>query len=260
MKPGLFELLLLGSLAALGNILGGLILFPSEIYRKLKPFLTYILALSAGFMISVIFVEILPKVDALRKQTDEITFSPMVLLLAGYMATQFFEHTIAPHFHLGEEVTGENLISTKTAYTAIAGLTVHTFFDGVSISAASALDYKAGLLVFIAVFMHKIPEGFTVASIVLAAGKSHREILIFTGIIGLTTFLGVITFSFLGSENVNSISLALPFASGITLYVAASDLIPEINHHGGKNPMVSLAVFAGVGMFFMLHALLHSIL
>jgi zinc transporter ZupT len=260
MKSGFFELLLLGIFAASANILGGLILFPSEIYRKLKPFLNHILALSAGFMISVIFVEILPRIEILGKQMEESIFSPMVLLLAGYMATQFFEHTIAPHFHLGEELTGEHLISTRTAYTAIAGLTVHTFFDGVSISATSALDYKAGLLVFIAVFMHKIPEGFTIASIVLAAGRNYREVLIATGAIGLTTLLGVVLFMLLGARNASFISLGLPFAGGIALYVAASDLIPEVNHHGGKNPLVSLSVFAGVAMFFILHNSLHLIL
>ncbi len=259
MKPGFFELLLLGILVTSGNILGGLILLPSGIYRKLKPFLNYLLALSAGFMISVIFVEILPRIETLRKQTEEPIFSSMILFLAGYMVTQFFEHTIAPHFHLGGELSGENLISTRTAYTAIAGLTVHTFFDGVSISAVSVLDYKAGLLVFIAVFMHKIPEGFTIASIVLAAGKSYREVLIATGVIGLTTFLGVVVFMLLGDKNASFISFALPFAGGITLYVAASDLIPEVNHHGGKNPLVSLSVFAGVAMFFILHNLLDLI-
>jgi zinc transporter ZupT len=255
MGTSISELLILGVLAALGNVLGGLILFPSPIYRKIKPFLNYILALSAGFMISVIFVDILPRIETLRKQTEEPTVLPMILLLAGYMVTQFFEHTLAPHFHLGEELKEENLISTRTAYTAIAGLTVHTFFDGVSISAVSALDYKAGLLVFMAIFLHKIPEGFTVASIILAAGKSYREIIIATGTIGLTTLLGTISFFLLGLN----ISFVLPFASGIALYVAASDLIPEINHHGGKNPLVSLSVFAGVAMFFVFHAFLHLV-
>ena len=52
----------------------------------------------------------------------------------------------------------------------------------------------------------------------------------------------------------------LPLAAGVTLYVAASDLIPEVNHHGGKSPLVSLSVFAGVAIFFVTHYLLHTVM
>jgi zinc transporter ZupT len=55
----------------------------------------------------------------------------------------------------------------------------------------------------------------------------------------------------------NSVAYALPLAAGVSIYVAASDLIPEVNHHGGKRPLVSLFVFAGVAMFFLLHYVLH---
>jgi zinc transporter ZupT len=260
-----FELLLLGLFAALGNVLGGLILFPSGIYRRFKPFLNYLLALGAGFMLSVIFIEVLPKTVSLwQDKTDnfsgETLVTPMILVLCGYLLTQFFEHTIAPHFHLGEEVhRGDHLISPRAAYTAIGGLMIHTFFDGVSIAAAAVVDYKVGLLVFIAVFLHKLPEGFTIASMILAAGKSYRQILLATGLVGLTTFFGVVMFLLIGRHIGLSVAYALPLASGVTLYVAASDLIPEVNHHGGKRPLVSLSVFAGVALFFGAHWLLHSI-
>lgn len=259
MNISLTELVLLGIFAGLGNVLGGLILFPSEIYRHFKSFLSYLLALSAGFMMAVVFAEILPRIINFQREQNQEDFAvPMILLLSGYLLTHFLEHTIAPHFHLGEEMTGDNLISPATAYTAIGGLTVHTFFDGVSIAAASMLNYKAGLMVFIAVLLHKIPEGFTIASMVLAAGKTYRHVLTATSFIGLTTFLGVLLFSLFGEKLGLSIMYVLPIACGITLYVAASDLIPEVNHHGGKRPIVSLSVFAGIALFFIFHFLLHS--
>ena len=99
----------------------------------------------------------------------------MVLLLTGYLITQFFEHTIAPHFHLGEEVHHEGGLATKSAYTGVGGLLIHTFFDGVSIAAASQMDAKIGFLVFIAVFLHKFPEGFTIGSMIIAAGKGSER-------------------------------------------------------------------------------------
>lgn len=255
------QLLLFGVLAGLGNVLGGLILFPGKLHTRYKKSLKYLLALGAGFMLAVTFFEIIPKTILIWQKTDHADdnlYFPMLLLLVGYLLTQFFEHTIAPHFHLGEEMQAGNTLSASSAYTGVAGLLIHTFFDGVSIAAASQIDVRIGFLVFIAVFLHKFPEGFTVASMLLAAGKGFREVVIATSVIGAATLLGVLLFAFVGARFEGSIAYALPLASGVTLYVAASDLIPEVNHHGGKRPLVSISVFAGVALFFAIHLLVHQ--
>jgi zinc transporter ZupT len=257
--------MILGALAMLANVCGGLILFPTGIYKRYKAFLKYLLALGAGFMLAVTFIDVLPEIIEMwqkkeNSQASEALIFPMILLLIGYMLTQFFEHTIAPHFHLGEELHPDHLISTSSAYTAIGGLLIHTFFDGVSISAAAQVDFRVGILVFIAIFLHKFPEGFTIGSMILAAGKGLKEVIWANSLVGLTTMLGVLSFYFIGSNTGLSVAYALPVASGVTLYVAASDLIPEVNHHGGKRPFVSLSVFAGVALFFLVHYALHTIL
>ena len=260
MEPLFLQLLIFGLLAGLANVLGGLILFPSKLHHNYKRLLRYLLALGAGFMLSVTIFELLPESIILWKKSGAITvedlYFPMLLLMGGYLLTQFFEHTIAPHIHLGEEMHADELISTRSAYTAVAGLLIHTFFDGVSIAATAQIDVKIGFLVFIAVFLHKFPEGFTVGSMVMAAGKGFREVLIATSVIGLTTLLGVMAFYLVGTNLGFTVAYALPISAGITLYVAASDLIPEVNHHGGKSPFVSLSVFGGVALFFLTHMLL----
>lgn len=264
MSPLFFQLLIFGLLAAFANILGGLILFPSRLHGTYKRFLKYLLALGAGFMLAVTFFEILPKTFALWQaqstETNGTLYLPMALFLGGYLLTQFFEHTIAPHFHLGEEMHADELISAKSAYTAVGGLLIHTFFDGVSIAAASQIDLRVGLLVFIAVFLHKFPEGFTIGSMVMAAGKGFRQVMIATSLIGVMTLLGVFGFYLIGSNLGFTVAYAFPIAGGVTLYVAASDLIPEVNHHGGKSPLVSLSVFAGVALFFGTQLLLHQLM
>ena len=260
MDSTFLQLLGFGILAALANILGGLILFPSKLHSDYRRGLKYLLALGAGFMLAVTFFEVLPKTIELWQNERPASglYLPMLLLLGGYLLTQFFEHTIAPHFHLGEEVHSDHLISAKSAYTGIGGLMIHTLFDGISIAAASQIDVKVGLLVFIAVFLHKFPEGFTIGSMVVAAGKGIREVVIATSIIAATTLAGVLLFYFAGNFFGFSVAYALPIASGVTLYVAASDLIPEVNHHGGKTPLVSLAVFAGVAIFFGIDTFVHA--
>lgn len=258
-----FQLLIFGIFAALANILGGLILFPSKLHRNYKRVLRYLLALGAGFMLAVTIFEILPESVILWQKSASLTtadlFPPMALFMAGYLLTQFFEHTIAPHMHLGEELHSDEMISTSTAYTAVAGLVIHTFFDGVSIAASAQIDVKIGFLVFISVFLHKFPEGFTVGSMVMAAGKGFREVMISTTLIGLTTLLGVLFFYFIGANLGFTVAYALPVAAGVTLYVAASDLIPEVNHHGGKSPLISLSVFGGVALFFLTQLILHVV-
>ncbi len=262
MDTSFLQLLGFGILAAAANILGGLVLFPSKLNSKYRKSLKFVLALGAGFMLAVTFFELIPKTIGLWLEPpgeESHLYAPMLLLLGGYLLTQFFEHTIAPHFHLGEEVYAEHLISTGSAYTGIGGLMIHTFFDGISIAAASQIDVRVGFLVFLAVFLHKFPEGFTVGSMIVAAGKGMREVVAATSLIGATTLIGVIFFFSAGNYFGFSVAYALPIACGVTLYVAASDLIPEVNHHGGKTPLVSLSVFAGVALFFAIHTLVHSL-
>jgi len=182
----------------------------------------------------------------------------MTLLLAGYLLIQLFEHTLAPHFHFGAETHPESVLRPSAAYTAIGGLLIHTFFDGVSIAAAFLVNFKVGLLVFIAILLHKMPEGFTVASIMLASGRSRRKANIASLAIGAATFVGVFTVAALSNRSVGAVAYALPFSAGVTLYVAASDLIPEVNHKEEKNPMVSVVVFGGVALFYILHRVIEG--
>ena len=257
MDSTLLQLIVFGLAAAAANVLGGLLLFPSKFRTEYRWLLRYLLALGAGFMLAVTFLEIVPRTITLWRSasagSDDLHI-PMLLFLGGYVLTQLFEHTIAPHFHTGQEAHTESVIMPQSAYAGIGGLMIHTFLDGVAIAAATQLDPKAGFLVFIAVFLHKFPEGLTIASMVLAAGQGVRQVAIATSAVGLATLIGVILFYFLGTSLGVSAAYVLPVASGITLYVAASDLIPEVNHHGGRTPMVSVSVLAGVIIFFLIRS------
>jgi zinc and cadmium transporter len=262
---GLGGLLLFGALAALANLFGGLLLASSGRHRSDDRFLKYLVALGAGFMLAAIFIEILPETISIWTEgrggggaAAESVLGAMTLLLAGYLLIQLFEHTIAPHFHFGAETHPESVLRPSAAYTAIGGLLIHTFFDGVSIAAAFLVSFKVGLLVFIAILLHKVPEGFTVASIMLASGRSSRKAAMATLAIGAATFAGVMTVALLRTRVESAVAYALPFSAGVTLYVAASDLIPEVNHKEEKNPVVSIVVFGGVALFYVLHRLIEG--
>jgi zinc transporter ZupT len=258
------SILLFGLLAAGANVLGGLVLVKSGAHRLGERFLKYLVALGAGFMLAAIFIEILPESVSIWTSTrrgdsaSEAVLGAMTLLLAGYLLIQLVEHTIAPHFHFGAETHPESFMRPSAAYTAVGGLWIHTFFDGVSIASAFLVNFKVGLLVFIAILLHKMPEGFTVASIMLASGRSTRKALMATAAIGAATLAGVITVALLDARMTDAVGYALPFSAGVTLYVAASDLIPEVNHKEERNPRVSIVVFVGVALFYLLHKVIEG--
>src|SRR2546422_1409509 len=131
------------------------------------------------------------------------------------------------------------------------GLFVHTFFDGVAIAAGFLISISLGVLLFFAVFLHKLPEGFTVASVVLAGGQGRRRALQAAAGLGLATLAGVFLTSLLAGQ----LQYALPLSGGVTLYVAGTDLLPEVNREPGWR--VALLVFLGAALVLALHYLFH---
>ena len=103
---------------------------------------------------------------------------------------------------------------------------------------------ELGLLLFLAVLLHKLPEGFAIASIMLAAGRSRLAARIAGGLLGGLTLLGAALTSLLAETHVG---YALALSAGVTIYVAASDLIPEVNREGG--PRLAWTVFGGLLLF-----------
>ena len=256
------ETLFFGALVALANVLGGLILARPGAPIRNTQLLRYLVALAAGFMLAAIFIEIVPESVEIWAERESGaargTLSAMMLLIGGYLLIHFFEHTIAPHFHFGAETHPEAVVRPSAAYAAIGGLSIHTFFDGASVAAAFAVDRKVGILFFLAVLLHKVPEGFTAASIMLASGRTTRQAFRATLFIGAATMVGVLSVALLQTQVKEAVVYALPFSAGVTLYVAASDLIPEVNHMEKRNPLVSLVVFGGVALFYLLHLLIEG--
>jgi len=233
--------LLLGGAAAFANVLGGLVVVSRRSWNDLV--LKYFIALGAGFMLAATFLSMLP--EALRLNAH----APL-LILGGYFLVHFFEHTIAPHFHFGEEVHDDLMVHPAVGYSALVGLSIHTFFDGVSIASGFLVSVPLGMLIFCAVALHKIPEGFTVASIALASGRSKRFALSAACVLGAATLAGV-----LGMHRfADAVAYALPLSTGVTLYVAASDLMPEVNE--ARGPLMPLVVFLGVALFWAAERLL----
>jgi zinc transporter ZupT len=229
-----------GALAAFANLLGGLIIVRTDWHRE---YLKYFLAFGSGFMLAAAFLEMVPQSLAMLR------FAP-ALVLGGYLLVHLFEHGFAPHFHFGEEVHTEELLDPRVSISALIGLISHTFFDGVAIASGFILSYKLGVILFMAVILHKLPEGFTIASIMIASGRSKTFSVAAAAGLGVATLIGVLMMG-LSTEMVQ---YGLPLSAGVTIYVAASDLMPEVNEEPGVK--LSLCVFGGVLLFMAARALL----
>jgi len=230
----------LAIVAALANVAGGAIV---TAHRWADHVLRYFIALGSGFMLAAVFLEMLPA-------SIGIGDNALAWVLVGYLVVHMFEHTFASHLHFGEE-THHDEVDRTVGVSALVGLLVHTFFDGVATGAGFQVSLGTGILIFLAVLLHKIPDGFTVASIALSSGFSRTTAFNAAVLLGLGTVGGVIAVLATGSEP----SFALPISAGATLYVAASDLMPEVNQDPGVK--LAMMVFLGVGLFLAAEALVH---
>ena len=237
--------LLFGLAAGATNLLGALVVVWRDSPWSARS-LSRFLSVSAGFMLAAAILRMGPEATAL-------TPSAPLWILGGYLLVQFFEHTIAPHFHFGEETHHDLVVSSSVWVPALVGLMVHSLFDGISIGSGFLVSPSLGLVVFSAILLHKAPEGLTIASVLLAAGASRGAAFAAAGAIGAASVVGVITVQWLSFW----VGPALGLSTGVTLYVAASDLIPEVNKDEGVG--MAILVFAGVALFYLSELVLDAL-
>src|SRR4029077_14162572 len=123
--------LLLGLTAAGANPIGWSLVAHRNWSRQ---YLKYFIALGAGFMLATALIGMIPESLKLRGESSSVflgdTYSVFLFVLGGYFLVHFFEHTVAPHFHFGEETHHEEISGAHASYAALLGLVIHTFFDG----------------------------------------------------------------------------------------------------------------------------------
>jgi len=233
--------LVLGLTAAAANVFGGAILVQRHWDRR---YLKYFMAVGAGFMLATSILEMVPQSIALTGEKAPL------LILVGYFLIHFFEHAVTPHFHFGEE-THHDEVSGHRSTSVLVGLLIHTFFDGIAIASGFLVSRYLGWIIFLAVFLHKIPEGFTITSVFLASGSSRAKSWGASALLGAGTFAGVLAMAMTR----HGVDVGLPISAGVTIYVAASDLIPEVNREQGV--AMPLLVFAGVALMKCLDIAFH---
>ncbi len=219
--------------AATANIVGALVVAMRAKWSTRA--LNAMIGLAAGFMISVCLIDIFP--EALERSGARGAMAA----LAGYLLVHLTQHMLAPHFHFGEET---HEVTELVSMSALAGLLLHTFVDGVAIASAFHVSTALGTIVFVAIVLHKLPEGFAIASLFLAAGAGRARAVQAALALGLSTMAGVVVTD--AAPALDAIGLGL--SAGVTLYVAASNLVPEFQGKHDWRPQ--LAFVAGCVLYF----------
>lgn len=211
-------------LAGLSTLIGSLI-FLSHTFRK-KEHIGFFLGLSAGVMIYLSFVELLPySIKKIGFFNANIYFFIGIIIMA---LLDFF----LPHRYLEEKICGnEKVIDRKllsTGFMVALGLIIHNIPEGIAVFLSSFTNIRLGVLLAIAIAIHNIPEGIAIAAPIYHATLSKGKAMKYAFISGMAEPIGAIIAYFLFKQYLNQNVLSYIFAlvAGIMVYISFDELLP----------------------------------
>lgn len=145
------------------------------------------------------------------------------------------------------------------AYISLVGDGVHNFIDGMIIAATFVIGFELGFITTLAVISHEIPQEIGDFGVLIYGGLSKRKALTYNFISALTAILGAIVTYYVVYLRSNY-TLLVPFAAGGFIYIAATDLMPELHKksHAGESIIQLLSILLGLGLMAYLTSLIHG--
>jgi len=238
-------------------ILGALTLFPPLTMmavpylgkRFSKRLLHPMLGISAGLLLGIVFLDIIPEGNRL---TAELKASPMVfgvaILIGFFVLTVIEQYMLRKGMGHGHEAHGVKIKPFGTL--GIAALTVHGLTDGFVIPIALASSTTLVLVITATMVIHQVPDSFTGVSMALAAGHTKKKAAMLTLITAVDTPIGIVfgALAYLGANATGLanwlVLLALGISAGTFIFVSAADIIPELQHHS-QSMRVTLFILVG---------------
>lgn len=221
------------------SLVGVLTLFIKK--DLLDKLLLSMVALAAGVLLGGGFLHLLPEaVEPLGEAAFIYTIGGLVLFFCLERVLQW------RHCHDG--VCDVHVFT----YMSLFGDAAHNFIDGLIIAASFLTSVNIGITTTLAVIFHEIPQEIGDFAILVYGGFSRKKALFYNFISALTAVAGAVTGYFL-STAVSGFQVALlPFAAGGFIYIAMSDLIPELHKEADrKKSFVALILFLlGIGLMW----------
>lgn len=205
----------------------------------LQKIITYSLAFSSGVLLGSTFFELLPE------SLELLPEGAFVWTLAGFVTFFCLEKILQWHHH----VEGRHDHKEKTfAYLTLIGDGIHNFADGAVIAAAYLISVPLGVTTTFAIVTHEIPHELSDFLILLHGGFSNKRALMFNFLSATTAIAGTVLVLILGTRFADLERYLVPLAAGNFLYIAASDLIPELltKRHGKTSVLQVIMLILGI--------------
>lgn len=236
--------------------LGGGILLALRKKAFTHPQSLLMISFAAGVMLATAFFDLLPEA---AKMGRGLMFG---WTLAGVVFLFLLEKSLLWYHHHGDDCAKDE-DKQSAPWIINIGDTFHNFIDGVVMGAAVVASPRLGIITALAVMAHEIPHEMADFGVMLAAGWSRRRTIVVNLISATVALLGAILAYYLGTQIAEVLPMLLFFAGGMFIYLACSDLIPELHHahaHGEvKNNSWQVVVFClGVGLIYILIKLLEG--
>lgn len=226
------SLILLSTFAiSLGSLIGVFTLSLKP--KKLEQILLYLVSLAAGAMMGAAFLHLLPEAPSY--------LLTLLSFIGFFVIEKFLYWRHCHHRNCPEHIFG---------YMNLIGDGLHNFLDGLIIAAAFAGGSGLGLVAVLAIALHEIPQEIGDFGVLLYSGWSRPKALWANFAVALTSVLGgLVGYLF---SNVSSFSnLLMPVAAGGFIYIAASDLLPEIKKETSLKKSLLLLVIFLIGILIM---------
>ncbi len=215
--------------------------------QSLQKITLPLVSMSAGALLGGALLHMIPEAIEEMGNIEAV----WIWVLVGFSLFLLLEQSI--HWHHCHKAPSDH--KEPVTYLILIADGLHNFIDGLAIAGAFLVDFRVGIITWIASAAHEIPQEFGDFGILVHGGWKKSKALWFNFISGLTMVLGgLIAFYFSASYDV---SFLLPFAAGNFIYIAASDLIPEVKHAENIKTnlvhytsfLLGIAIIFVVGMF-----------
>lgn len=235
-------ILLFTFIGSIGALIGGFILLSYEKFAlKISHFLA---SFAAGTLLGTAFLDLLPEASHEAEESGTNIFLWTLIGIIIFFLLERFIHW----FHHHEEAREHNKEAKSTLPLIIIGDTVHNFIDGIIIAATFLVSIPLGIVTTLAVATHEIPQEIGDFGLMLQKGLSRKMIILVNILSAAVAFTGAIITYLLGNILEAYIPIFLALTAGFFIYIAASDLIPEIHYEKSKKFAVikSLLLLLGV--------------
>ena len=236
----IFYILLSALFISLLSFVGVLVLFFKE--KFLNKALLLLVAFSAGALLGGAFLHLLP--EAIETAGEGGIFKIFIFVLIGFCLFYVLEDFISWHHHHSISHSKENCCDKKIkpfSYLILISDGLHNFVDGLVIATAFLVSSPAGISTVIAVALHEIPQELGDFGVLVYGGMKKSKALFFNFLSALMAVAGGLVGYFISGFLGEKIVYFLPLAAGHFIYIASSDLIPEVKKH--FSPIKSLGYF-----------------